>query len=83
MSGKIKTIELKKSAIATYKGLGQTNAQIAKRFGITSAEVMDGLVTFEMVKGKSLKKDYKVKYVDDLTQEFDDVPEEETETAEV
>jgi transposase len=93
MSSKIKTIEVTKRALATYKGLGQTNAQIAKRFGITTSEVMDGLITFGMVKGKSLKKNYEVKYVDDLnfdteeetteeTSEFETADQEEVEDAE-
>lgn len=82
MSSKIKTIEVTKRALATYKILGLTPAQMAKKLGITSSEVTDGLITFGMVKGKSLKKNYEVKYVDDIDLNFDTEEEATEETPE-
>tara|TARA_R110000751_G_scaffold307776_2_gene431532 strand:+ start:1184 stop:1432 length:249 start_codon:yes stop_codon:yes gene_type:complete len=82
MSTKIKIIEVKKSMLAAYKGIGENNAEIAKRLGITPSEVQEGKVTFGLAKGKSLiKKDYRIEYVDDL--ELDNVLEEESETVEI
>lgn len=72
MSTEIKTIEVKKSELAALKGLGSTKTQIATRLGITVAEVTDAYIAFGITKGKTLKKDYQVKYVDDLTLQLDE-----------
>jgi hypothetical protein len=65
----VRQVEIKKSELAMYKGLGQTNAQLAKRYGVSTSEIADALVTFGMVKGKSLKKDYQVTYTNDVDME--------------
>jgi hypothetical protein len=85
MSTEIKTIEVKKSEVAALKGLGTTKTQIATRLGITVAEVTDAYIAFGITKGKTLKKDYQIKYVDDLTLQFDEADEavEEFTTEEV
>ncbi len=72
MSTEIKTIEVKKSELAALKGMGATKTQIATRLGITVAEVTDAYIAFGITKGKTLKKDYQVKYVDDLTLQLDE-----------
>jgi len=82
MSTEIKTIEVKKSELAALKGLGSTKTQIATRLGITVAEVTDAYIAFGITKGKTLKKDYQVKYVDDLTLQFDEEEVVEEFTAE-
>ena len=75
MSTESKTIEVKKSEVAALKGLGTTKTQIATRLGITVAEVTDAYIAFGITKGKTLKKDYQIKYVDDLTLQFDEADE--------
>jgi len=82
MSTEIKTIEVKKSELAALKGLGSTKTQIATRLGITVAEVTDAYIAFGITKGKTLKKDYQVKYVDDLTLQLDEEEVVEEFTAE-
>lgn len=74
----MRNVTIKKSELAMYKGLGQTSAQLAKRFGVSTSEISDALITFGMSKGKSLKKDYTVTYENDV-----DIVDEVEETVEV
>ena len=62
-------ITLKKSALATYKAMGENNKSIADRYGISSTEVNDAMVEFGFVKSrkKTSGKDYIVEFVDDVT----------------
>lgn len=61
----IREIVLKKTELAIYKGLGLNNTEIAEKFGIKPGEVNEALITFGMKKG-SMKKEYQIKYVDDM-----------------
>ena len=68
MSETQKTITIKKSEIAVLRTYGKTNKQIADRYGITTGEVHDALVSFGMAKARSTKKtkDYVVVLEDDM-----------------
>ena len=74
----MRLIVIKKSELATYKGLGLTNAEIAKRLEISPAEVSDALIHFGMKKGE-VKKDYTIKYDNDIELEVPEKEEKEEE----
>lgn len=65
----VNKVTLKKSELATLKGLGFNNADIAKKFNITSAECVTALKHFGLLKERSLStsnKSYIIEYVDDV-----------------
>lgn len=63
------TIELKKSTLGMYKGLGLSSLEIAEKYGITEKEVRNAMETFELVKrritAKTKEVPYTIKLVDD------------------
>lgn len=67
----MKTITIKKSVAAAYKGAGVTVDVMAKRFGITTKEMNEVLVGFEM-KARRTKKvaTYEVVPVDDMAEDL-------------
>lgn len=80
----VKTITLKKSVLAQYKGLGLTTTEMATRIGITAKEVNEALFYFELKKGKKpTPPAYVIQYEDDITQSLDDNPPTDTSENEV
>jgi uncharacterized protein VirK/YbjX len=64
----MKTIELKKSTLALYKGLGKTEEEISVSLGITVKEVKEAMLTFGLSKSrKTVSKEYQITLIDDTT----------------
>jgi hypothetical protein len=67
----MKTITIKKSVVAAYKGVGVTVDVMAKRFGITTKEMNEVLVGFGMKAGRTKKvATYEVVPVDDMAEDL-------------
>lgn len=63
----VRTVEVKKSVLAMYKGLGKTNEEIAAKLGISKSDVVKGLRRFGMLKERASSRELTVTYTDDLT----------------
>jgi hypothetical protein len=50
------TIKIKKSELALYKSLGKSNDEIAKKYNITTKEVVNAMITFGLVKTRKEPK---------------------------
>lgn len=65
----VNKVSLKKSEMATLRGLGLSTADIAKKFNITSAECVTALKHFGLLKERTLgtaNKSYIIEYIDDI-----------------
>ena len=78
----IREIVLKKTELAIYKGLGKNNTEMAEKFGVKPGEINEALVIFGMKKGNATKKEYQIKYVDDMDTADVNVEEKEVEKQE-
>jgi hypothetical protein len=63
-------VVVKKSVLATYRGLSLTNPEIAKRLGISQNDVKNALEHFGMLKKRTGGSDFDIKYVDDISGEL-------------
>lgn len=65
----MKTITIKKTELAMYKGLGKTTEEIATIKGITVKEAQEALATFGLIKSRKpvTSKEYTIELVDDTT----------------
>jgi hypothetical protein len=62
----MKTITIKKSAIALQRTLGRTSEEMATKLGITAAEMKQVLIDFGFTKGrKKAEKPYEIVLQDD------------------
>ncbi len=78
---KIRKVVLKKTELATYRGLGMTNAELAAKFEVKPSEINDALIAFGMKKGTP--KEYQIELVNDFDNGTEATVEEPTaETAE-
>jgi hypothetical protein len=88
----MRTITIKKTDLALFKGLNLSNADIATRLGITTKEVTTAMETFGLIKRRGTTPEYQIQYVDDCAvtatttmtiqeePEFIETTEEETTT---
>ncbi len=77
---KIRKVVLKKTELATYRGLGMTNAELASKFEVKPSEINDALIAFGMKKGTP--KEYQIELVNDFDNGAETSVEEVAETAE-
>jgi len=71
---KIKKVVLKKTELATYRGLGMTNAELATKYQVKPSEINDALIAFGMKKGTP--KEYQIELVNDFDNGVDSSVEE-------
>lgn len=75
----MKTITIKKSTVAQYRGVGMNVDFMAERFGVTTKEMNSVLETFGMRKGRSKAEPaYVINAVDDMADTLIDASESTT-----
>ena len=67
------TIEVKRSTLGMYKGLGLSDVEIAEKYGITVKEVKNAMETFALVKRRAGAKTKEVAYVINLVDDTADL----------
>lgn len=67
----MRTIILKKSELAQLKGLGKTTEEMATRYGVTTKEMLNTLISFGLSKARPKVKE--VAYVIETLNDIDPV----------
>lgn len=77
----MRTIVLRKSELAQLKGLGKTTEEMAAKFGVTTKEMLNTLIGFNLSKAKPRVKE--VAYVIQTVNDIDTVNDNDMPTAPV